>query len=72
MPRFVVISDKTADHQIFGSATVVDTARPYLDGSGAQMMLGENDDEPQWTAVCEAASVEDAEMIAAALNAFAL
>lgn len=55
--------------QCFFEASVLDLTRPDLDGDGNQMMLGENDDEPQWIAVCECRDMETAEMIAAALNA---
>ena len=62
--RYVVVDGSTSAHCCF-VATVVDTDRPEMIG-GEQW---EDEGVPQYEAVCECFEPEDAERIAAALNA---
>jgi hypothetical protein len=63
--RYQVVDGSQSAHCCF-EATVVDTTKPVII-AGKQWTRG--DGEPQWEAVCECFYREDADRIAAAMNA---
>lgn len=58
--RYIVSTD-AAEHRCCYDAAVVDTAKP--------VMIGGKQYEKEYERICECHTVEDAKMIAAALNA---
>ncbi|WP_156912302.1 hypothetical protein [Roseibium algicola] len=67
--RYQVRNCSVSAHCCF-EATVVDTHIPELNGDGKHMDLG-HDYGPEYRSICETFSVEDAEIVASALNLLA-